>query len=295
MKVLLNWLADFAWVLYAACGLLALFYIIRALTLQGRLSSSLTSFERETTATRASRTWRAAVVFILLGLILVAAQFYILPQFSLGELETPTPTQVGFVTFTPVPTSTATPIQGSLPTVTSTVASPPAVPTVDATVAAPPTPSPTVAPTPTAGGPEVSPAITVGVRLGNVAELVGFDISTVEVSTGDTLGLTLYWRALDQASAADYWVFTHLLSPEPDLLLIAQDDGVPAGGERPTTGWTPGEIIVDYHLMTFREPNYIGDARIQVGLYDSVTQDRVPVEGGGTAIELPISITVTGP
>jgi hypothetical protein len=287
MRVLLRWLADFAWLIYAACGLVALIYIARAISLQRRLASSLTDFERETTAARIGRLWRLAVAFVVTGVALVAVQLYLLPQIPLEELGSPTPTLVGFVTLTPSPTSTATPILGALPTVTRTVPSPPTTPTP----AVSPTPGLPVTPTPTA----LAPSASLNVQLDNVAELIGYDLTSAEVNTSQGLGLTLYWRALEGARAADYWVFTHLMSTPRDVRLIGQHDGVPGGGSRPTTGWTAGEVIADYHQMTFYETDYVGTAEIRVGLYDPATDARVPLEGGSHYVVLPITVTVTGP
>jgi len=44
--------------------------------------------------------------------------------------------------------------------------------------------------------------------------------------------------------------------------------------------------------MTFREP-YVGTARVEVGLYDPDTMERVPVEGGKTFTLLPTMLTIS--
>ncbi|HHH40516.1 MAG TPA: hypothetical protein ENK56_00765 [Chloroflexi bacterium] len=284
MKVLLAGLADFAWVLYAACGLGAVIYVARALALQRRLGGSLTAFERETMTAQMARQWRVAIAFVVLGGLLFAGQVALLPRVVPAEA-TPTPTlAAGLVTSTPTPSPTPTPLMGSLPTITATVPPPP-----------PPVPEPTDPPTPTPT-PQAGPAPTypVGARLGNVAELVGYDLAATEVNTGQTVGLTLYWRALEGANTLNYWVFTHLLPPEFDRL-IGQHDGVPAGGTRPTTGWTPGEVIVDHHELIFYEADYTGPAQIAVGLYDPGSMARVPVEGGGDYILLPTVLNIVAP
>jgi len=43
--------------------------------------------------------------------------------------------------------------------------------------------------------------------------------------------------------------------------------------------------------MTFREP-YAGAARVEVGLYDPDTMERVSVEGDGTFALLPTMLTI---
>lgn len=282
MKVVLAGLADFAWVLYAACGLGAIIYTVRALSLQRRLGESLTAFEQETTAAQAARLWRIAVTFVVVGLTLFAGQAYLLPRIMPEEQSLPTPTlAVGLATSTPSPSPTATRILGALPTITVTVPPPP------------PPPSPEPTPTPTSL-PAASPAYPFSARLGNVAEFLGYDLVSTQVSTDQTVGLTLYWRALEGASSANYLVFTHLLPPEFDRL-IGQHDSAPAGGARPTTGWVPGEIIVDYHELVFYEAGYSGAAQIAIGLYDQATLVRVAVEGGGDYILLPTTITIVAP
>ncbi|RLC63061.1 MAG: hypothetical protein DRI48_08845, partial [Chloroflexi bacterium] len=107
-----------------------------------------------------------------------------------------------------------------------------------------------------------------------------------------SLPITLYWRALEGATNADYTVFTHVLAADGHL--IAQHDGPPAGGARPTPGWLPGEIIADRHDMTFRE-TYTGPATIEVGLYDAATLERVPTVTGETRALLPSSLDVQPP
>ena len=127
------------------------------------------------------------------------------------------------------------------------------------------------------------------VRFGDVAELLGYDLTTTEVAAGGPVTITLYWRALEGATRADYTVFTHILAE--DGRLVGQHDGPPAEGARPTRGWVAGEIVVDRHVMAFREP-YTGPARIEVGLYDAATLERVVTERGETFALLPTSLTI---
>lgn len=129
----------------------------------------------------------------------------------------------------------------------------------------------------------------LNVRLGDVAELLGYELSPAPYRVGRPITLTLYWRALEGASEADYVVFTHLLAADGHL--VAQHDGIPVAQTRPTRGWVAGEILVDQHVMEFREV-YVGPARIEVGLYDSATLVRVPVQGNGDAFLLPETLTV---
>jgi hypothetical protein len=128
------------------------------------------------------------------------------------------------------------------------------------------------------------------VRFGQVARLIGYDLPRQTFSASEPVTVTLYWQALEQAAGADYAVFTHVLAADGHL--VGQHDGSPASGARPTGGWVPGEIIADPHAMTFREP-YVGAARVEVGLYDPDTMERVPMEGDETFALLPTMLTIS--
>jgi hypothetical protein len=72
----------------------------------------------------------------------------------------------------------------------------------------------------------------------------------------------------------DYVVFVHLLTSEGSL--ATQADGPPVGGDYPTTFWSPGERIVDQHVLTISGlPS--GTYSLQVGMYVLETGRRLPV------------------
>lgn len=133
----------------------------------------------------------------------------------------------------------------------------------------------------------------VGVRFGDFAELLGYDLDRTEATTEEKVRLTLYWRAINKEPlATSYTVFTHLLSEEGKL--IGQHDGIPGGGKRPTTSWVAGEVIVDVHEMEFKDLGYRGRALIEVGLYESLTIERVLTEDGRDHLILPSEVAVEG-
>lgn len=123
-----------------------------------------------------------------------------------------------------------------------------------------------------------------------IARLIGYDLPAQTLSAGHPITLTLYWEALEGTADSDLTVFTHILAADGHL--IGQHDAPPSNGRRPTAGWLPGEIIVDPHVMTFREPDYVGPARIEVGLYDPATGTRLSVAGGGDCFYLPVELTL---
>jgi hypothetical protein len=287
MRILLAYFAQFAWLLYAACGLGAIVYAARALSLQRRRGASLTSFELEASSHQIARSWRLSVIFVLVGVALFLAQAYVLPRTPLEALLLPTPTASGLAMPTESPTATPTLLAGVLPTIETTPL--PESSPITTTLIPTATPEPTETPEPV-------PSMAMNVRLGDVAELVGYDIAASEVSTSGGAGVILYWRALDGAAVADYWVFTHLRSP--DGLLIAQHDGAPVGGTRPTAGWVAGELVVDYHQLLFTEESagYTGPAQVAVGLYDPARPEvRVLLADGSDYVTLPSTLNVIGP
>ncbi len=106
MKVLLGWLADLLWIVYAVCGVGALVSIVRALSQRRRLQASLTLFEREAITARVNRSWGAALAFLLVGLALFGVEVYLLPRVVPEAAVAPTPTvEFGLLTPTPTPVS----------------------------------------------------------------------------------------------------------------------------------------------------------------------------------------------
>ena len=131
----------------------------------------------------------------------------------------------------------------------------------------------------------------VGVRFGGFAELLGYDLDRTEATTSQKVRLTLYWQAINEEPlTTSYAVFTHLLSE--DGRLIGQHDGIPAAGMRPTMSWVPGEVIADVHKMEFSDLAYQGKTFIELGLYESLTIERVPTEEGRDHLILPSELEI---
>ena len=130
----------------------------------------------------------------------------------------------------------------------------------------------------------------LGVVFGGFAELLGYDLAHEVASAQEPVGLTLYWRAVSDAPPVAYTVFTHLLDGEGRL--VGQHDGPPGGGRRPTTGWVVGEIIVDRHEMIFKDPFYVGPARVEVGMYDPATLERMATSSGADHVLLSSEVVV---
>jgi hypothetical protein len=58
--------------------------------------------------------------------------------------------------------------------------------------------------------------------------------------------------------------------------IIAQGDGLPVNGFRPTTSWRQGEVIVDPHLLSIPDDLASGKYALWLGFYDPETFLRMP-------------------
>lgn len=85
--------------------------------------------------------------------------------------------------------------------------------------------------------------------------------------------LNLVWQAWDQVQE-DYTVFVHLV--DRDGRILAQEDAAPAGGERPTSGWRPGEIVADAYALSSPQ-GASGPFRLALGWYLPQTGERLPL------------------
>jgi hypothetical protein len=102
-------------------------------------------------------------------------------------------------------------------------------------------------------------------RFGDIARLVGFDLRNRRVRPGENADLTLIWQAMAE-TRANYAVTLTLLGDGDRV--IAQVDEEPAGGKRPTAGWTVGEYVEDGHRLRIPRDAPRGRLRLAVGLVD---------------------------
>jgi hypothetical protein len=119
-------------------------------------------------------------------------------------------------------------------------------------------------------------------NLGDKVEFLGYGLSAGPLTAGETLSLTLYWRALDRMETS-YKVFTHLLGE--DNHIWGQEDDIPGQGALPTTGWVKGEVVLDEYEIVINEGAPGGKYRLKIGMYDPLTGERLPVVGEGGKVE----------
>jgi len=114
------------------------------------------------------------------------------------------------------------------------------------------------------------------VNLGDQVELLGYDLDATELKAGDTLSLTLYWKALAEMDTS-YTVFIHLLDGEDKIW--GQRDSLPGNGSLPTTGWLTGEVIADAYNVPIHPEAPPGPYSIEIGMYQAETGQRLSVFG----------------
>jgi hypothetical protein len=107
---------------------------------------------------------------------------------------------------------------------------------------------------------------------GNQIRLLGYDVDDRETFPGGQLTITLYWQALEPIER-NFQVFVHLY----DGKLWAQHDGAPSCDFWPTTRWEPGRIVADAHIIEIPSDVPTGSMPVLVGLYDLITEERLPV------------------
>ncbi len=98
---------------------------------------------------------------------------------------------------------------------------------------------------------------------------------------GDSVPVTLYWRTL-QPLTKNYVIFTHLTTSATGTP-AAQHDSEPGNGTNPTTGWTPGEIIIDPHQVTIPQGTAAGSYQLRVGLYTAEGRLKI-IDSGHTQV-----------
>ncbi|MEI2610700.1 MAG: glycosyltransferase family 39 protein [Candidatus Promineifilaceae bacterium] len=126
-------------------------------------------------------------------------------------------------------------------------------------------------------------ALNVEATIGELATLMGVTTLPEQWLPGETVTMELVWRAAAETPLS-YHVFLQLLGPAGQVL--TQSDGEPANWTRPTTGWSPGEIVVDERSLSLPQVLPPGAYQLVVGLYLPETGQRLALSDGTTAITL---------
>jgi hypothetical protein len=106
--------------------------------------------------------------------------------------------------------------------------------------------------------------------------LIGYDISGRALRAGESVFVTLYWKA-ETTLDADLTAFAHLGTGLQDSANIAQRDGQPCQGFYPTSQWQVGDVIPDRFAITVPAGVAAGDYPLAVGWYRYPSLERVPL------------------
>ncbi len=126
----------------------------------------------------------------------------------------------------------------------------------------------------------------IQVNFDNQVELVGYSLSDLSPTVGDSIDLTLYWRGLHKLDK-DYKVFANIID-RPTLTKYAASDGMPVNWQAPTTTWETGTIIKDVHTLKVDPNAPPGIYDTEIGLYSqnddgTIQRLRIITADGGMA------------
>jgi hypothetical protein len=104
----------------------------------------------------------------------------------------------------------------------------------------------------------------------------GFAVNHPRAALGSPVEIT--YRFVVAADAPkfqeNYRVLVHFLDADEEMMWT--DDHNP---DKPTTEWKPGETIEYKHTMFVPIYPYVGEASVQMGLYSTTTEKRLPLAG----------------
>jgi hypothetical protein len=92
--------------------------------------------------------------------------------------------------------------------------------------------------------------------------------------------MTLHWKASQPVTTA-YTVLLHVVDDSGEV--VAQADGPPSGGMRPTTSWRADEVISDERTVVSVSALQPGEYTLLTGLYvPTAEMPRLPVLQNGS-------------
>lgn len=109
-------------------------------------------------------------------------------------------------------------------------------------------------------------------NFGGAIDLMAFQLSSERAQPGQTVELTLFWRAR-HAIGEDDAIFVHLLDAREDV--AGNYDSIPALGVYPTWLWKPGKVVATHHVLRIPNRAKPGRYTLEIGLYDVLNGERV--------------------
>ncbi|MEA3460013.1 MAG: hypothetical protein U9R11_05020, partial [Chloroflexota bacterium] len=128
--------------------------------------------------------------------------------------------------------------------------------------------------------PQVSPPMEIQhplqAILGDEIALLGYDLLSDRVQSGEMLELTLFWQALVRPKER-YKVFVQVLDGANHI--VGQRDSEPGGGANITIIWQPGQTVADNYGVLIQPGTPMGSHRLQIGMYELDSGRRLKVDG----------------
>jgi len=118
---------------------------------------------------------------------------------------------------------------------------------------------------------------------GDEIDLLGYTLWPEELPAGDVARVTLFWRP-EQTPLRRYKAFVHVLDEANNI--VGQTDTELGGGARPATTWSSGETVIDNYGVFIHPATPPGRYRVEVGLYDMETGERLAAPDGATQVWL---------
>ena len=134
--------------------------------------------------------------------------------------------------------------------------------------------------------------VKLGIKLGEIAELVGYNLRTSNVRLGDPVVLELVYRCLKKPSRS-WRIFHHFkFKQKPGFKNVSE---VPALGRYPVWRWKPGEYIRDPHRIATHPNWHTGTGEIRMGLWNRSTRKRAvitsPLSRGNSVLVTKLKLT----
>lgn len=131
---------------------------------------------------------------------------------------------------------------------------------------------------------QVPPPVThpLNAAFGESIHLLGYDLDTSAIRSGNALTIALEWHAHAPVDA-DYWIFIHVLNGRSER--IAQIDMPLDTGRWPSRMWRPGRCFSTLHRIPL-PPDLSPDTyRLAMGIYDPLTFARLPLRTDGERVK----------
>jgi hypothetical protein len=104
-------------------------------------------------------------------------------------------------------------------------------------------------------------------QLGDQMQLVGYDVSSLDVRAGDQIEVVMYWYA-QQPPSYNYASFVHVSSGGPPLAQL--DKRLVA--DRPSAAWTADGYLIDRYIVSLPADMPAGEYQLLVGVYTCETR-----------------------